>query len=205
MGTKRLYFVRTMLSMVLVLVMGLPVAASAAGNGALDEATKREWYEEYQKIIEEVSPESDFGLTLSLFEDFTEADWKTPEEFRAFAEAMANAHVEFASELVTELRSTGSATKRAYITVENVKYGIDITGSFTTQYSSGRQVFSGTPSFSSKSAGSGSWSQIGSEWTYIDGGRTCSVTISGRFTIAGVSAIYLARTEFYCSAQGNIS
>lgn len=207
MKSKRIRFWKSFLTMMLTLSLSLPVTAFAAGTTELNEATKQEWYQEYQEIIKEVSAESEFGLTLSPYEDFEEGDWKTPEEFRDFAEAMANAHVEFASELAPGPQSSGSATKRAYITVQNVRYGIDITGRFTTQYDSnqGRQLFSGTPSFTSKAAGNGSWSQIGTEWSFIDSGRTCSATISGNFTIAGVGGIYLARTEFYCSAQGNIT
>lgn len=207
---KKVSFVKAMLSMILVLAMGLPAAASAAGSGALDEATKREWYEEYQKIIEEVSPESklgDFGLTLSPFEDFKEKDWKTPREFRAFAKEMAGSYVGMKSGPVEEPLPAGSAAKRVYLTIQGVDYGIDIVGDFHTQYEAcqGRLVFSGAPSFTSLSAGAESWSHIGMEARLIDGGRTCSVTVSGRFTLGGVSKIYLARAEFYCDPQGNIS
>lgn len=207
---KKVSFVKAMLSMILVLAMGLPAAASAAGNGALDEATKREWYEEYQKIIEEVSPESklgDFGLTLSPFEDFKEKDWKTPREFRAFAKEMAGSYVGMKSGPVEEPLPAGSAAKRVYLTIQGVDYGIDIVGDFYTQYETyqGRYVFSGTPSFTSLPAGEGFWSHIGMEAYLIEGGRTWSVTVSGRFTLGGVSKIYLARAEFYCDPQGNIS
>ncbi len=207
---KKVSFVKAMLSMILVLAMGLPAAASAAGSGALDEATKREWYEEYQKIIEEVSPESklgDFGLTLSPFEDFKEEDWKTPQEFRAFAKEMAGSYVEMKSGPAEEPLPEGSAAKRVYLTIQGVDYGIDIVGDFYTQYETyqGRYVFSGTPSFTSLPAGEGFWSHIGMEAYLIEGGRTWSVTVSGRFTLGGVSKIYLARAEFYCDPQGNIS
>lgn len=207
---KKVSFVKAMLSMILVLAMGLPAAASAAGSGALDEATKREWYEEYQKIIEEVSPESklgDFGLTLSPFEDFKEKDWKTPREFRAFAKEMAGSYVEMKSGPAEEPLPAGSAAKRVYLTIQGVDYGIDIVGDFHTQYEDyqGRYVFSGTPSFTSLPAGEGFWSHIGMEAYLIEGGRTWSVTVSGRFTLGGVSKIYLARAEFYCDPQGNIS
>ena len=198
---KKVSFVKAMLSMILVLAMGLPAAASAAGSGALDEATKREWYEEYQKIIEEVSPESklgDFGLTLSPFEDFKEKDWKTPREFRAFAKEMAGSYVEMKSGPAEEPLPAGSAAKRVYLTIQGVDYGIDIVGDFHTQYEDyqGRYVFSGTPSFTSLPAGEGFWSHIGMEAYLIEGGRTWSVTVSGRFTLGGVSKIYLARAEF---------
>ena len=207
---KKVSFVKAMLSMILVLAMGLPAAASAAGNGALDEATKREWYEEYRKIIEEVSPESklgDFGLTLSPFEDFKEKDWKTPREFRAFAKEMAGSYVGMKSGPAEEPLPAGSAAKRVYLTIQGVDYGIDIVGDFHTQYETyqGRYVFSGTPSFTSLPAGEGFWSHIGMEAYLIEGGRTWSVTVSGRFTLGGVSKIYLARAEFYCDPQGNIS
>ena len=52
--------------------------------------------------------------------------------------------------------------------------------------------------------GVGTWTHTGSEHSIGDGGRTCTIYVSGRYTVGSVSADIVASTEFYCTAEGNV-
>ncbi|AMA74256.1 hypothetical protein P4S83_09015 [Aneurinibacillus thermoaerophilus] len=104
-------------------------------------------------------------------------------------------------------QSIVSKTKSVTFKAGGTYQTLSITGTFETQYSDiyERQMFAGIKSITSKVTTGGSWKQTGYEVRLIDGGRTYVITVSGYFTIAGVTYTVTESVEFYCNADGSIS
>lgn len=204
--SKTTNFVK-MLSCIMTFAMVFSIPAFAA-DAMVNTATKLDYYTQYQSIVEEVSKNTELDITLLPMEEFSDEDWKTPDEFRQFITDVANWNLT-CTDSSSMSRSSGSATKSVTVDADGHNYTISITGSFTTQYSSVHkcQVMSGITSISSKISGStGTWTQTGYERSLIDGGRTYAITVSGTLKIGGATfSNKLAYCEFYCNAQGAIS
>ena len=198
-----------MLIMVCIMMVEcLSVSAFAAEPG-LDPETKQEYYAEYVKIAEEVGKETKLDISVLPINEFTEEDWRTPEEFRTIITAIANWRIECQSAGGIQPYSSTSATKSATITANGLHYTISITGNFRTNLntSTNRQHFSGINSLTSKLSGStGSWKQTGYEANPLDAARTYGITVSGELTVVGAKfSNMLAYVEFYCSSTGAVS
>lgn len=202
---------KKLLSVIMACVMMagcLSVSAFAAELG-LDNETKQEYYAEYIKIAEEVAKETELDISVLPMSEFTEEDWRTPEEFRTIITAFANWKIDCVDVGGIQIYSSASATKSATITADGRNYTISITGDFETALntSTGRQHFNGINSITSKISGStGSWKQTGYESKSLDAARTYGITVSGELTVAGAKfRNKLAYVEFYCSSTGVVS
>ena len=143
-----------------------------------DMQQKEEYYKQYRKVVREFATSK-----FVLVGDENGTDWN----------------------MVS--RSSVSASKNATkSTSDGYSYTVKISAKFNTQYSSGRQYISSVSSISSRLvSGNGTWTQTGSDYSLMDGGRTASVTVTGKATYAGASYTVRPTAEFYCSATGGIS
>lgn len=189
-----------------IMVVGCFGMVASAEELGLDDATKQAYYEEYIQIAKEVGKEAEVDISVLPMSEFTEEDWRTPEEFRSIITTIANWNIVCTAENGIQPYSTASATKTATVTAEGKNYTLSITGSFETALntSTGRQHFSKINSITSKISGyTGTWTQTGYEATAIDAARTYAVTVSGELSIAGAEfPNKLVYVEFYCSATG---
>lgn len=191
-----------------VLCFGAPVSASAA-SPELSEEMKQEYYAEYVKIAEEVAKEAELDIEVLPINEFSEEDWRTPQEFRDIITDIANWKIECREMDEVQPYSTTSATKKATLDADGHKYSLSVSGSFDTALNTttGRQHFQKVNSISSKLSGSsGTWVQTGYESESMDAARTVGITVSGELTVAGAKfKNKIAYVEFYCSATGVVS
>lgn len=204
------------LSLILALtaVMTLALPASAAQTDTLSSDTKRAYYEAYLEIAQDVSKETELDIEVIPMEEFEDADWRTPQEFRDVLLEVAHwnlicAVVEHTPAQVSAKSDAVSATKSTTVTADDHNYTLSITGKFKTQLNkaTGRQHFAGVESITSKISGStGTWTQTGYESESLDSARTFGITVSGTLKIAGATfKNKLAYAEFYCSDTGVVS
>ena len=132
-------FMRTAVAMICML--SISVGSAGMVVCAADEnQQKSEYYEEYKKIVEEVSSDTDVELTLLPAEDFADEDWRTPDEFEKIVKAFAMAEIavnknDNMADLVSETRYAVAASKNVSFTVENTAdIMIKIKADFSTQY-----------------------------------------------------------------------
>ncbi len=199
--TKRLFF------LVISIVLCFSVSGISAFASELSDSQKDDYYAQYLQIIKEVNALK-LGSEVSVApkDQIAEEDWITPEEFRVLAENMAQTVVVDDMSGISPF-SVMSASRTTTVKNGSATATIRISGTFTTQYSSlrDRQVIQSVSSISSsKSLGVGTWTHTGSEHSIGDGGRTCTIYVSGRYTVGSVSADIVASTEFYCTAEGNV-
>ena len=173
---------------------------------------KSEYYEQYKKIVEEVSSDTDVELTLLSAEDFADEDWRTPDEFEKIVRAFATAEIavdknDDIADLVSETRYAVAASKNVSFTVEDTAdIMIKIKADFSTQYHAERQYISMVSNISSsKATDTGTWQQTGSNYLLIDAGRTAQISVSGNLSYGGVSQEKIITVEFYCGATGGVS
>lgn len=187
---------------IVLLLCCISFSANAAPN-TLDDATKQEYYADYVEIAEKIAGEKEADISVLPMDQFTEEDWRTPEEFRSLITAITDWTI-----TATERTSNSavSAVKASTITVDGQNYTISITGNFKTHTDTGYQRFGGIDSIeSAMTSGGGTWEQTGYECQMIDAGRTYAVVISGELTIAGVKfANRLGYVEFYCDNAGGV-
>ena len=193
--------------LVSVMVVGLSVPVFATKN-KIDEPAKQEYYAEYIKIAQEVAKDTELDISVLPMSEFTEDDWRTPEDFRTTLMGIANWRID-CTELDSTVKSPShTATKTATITIDGRTYSVSILGDFNVCYNSTtrRKHFGGGNSFTSKSTETtGTWKQLGCEFNAMDASRTIGVTVGGELTIAGAKfGNKLAYAEFYCSADGDI-
>lgn len=192
-----------------ILVTGCLGMSVSAAKTPLDDATKEAYYAQYVEIAAEVAKEADRDISVLPMEEFTEEDWRTPEEFRSFITEVAYWNLTCTVRDPVQAVSAAGATKTVTITAEGHSCSLAITGSFETAYNeyTKRQQFSGINSITSKLLGStGTWTQTGYEAASLDAARTYAITVSGKLTIGGaVFPNKLAYAEFYCSAEGGVS
>ncbi len=197
--------------LVISIVLCFVVSGTSVFAGTLSDSQKDSYYEQYLQIAEEVN-ELQLGSKVYVVPkaEISEEDWMTPEEFRVLAKNMSQTvcisnSIDNSSEISP--MSTVSTSKTATVKNGSATATIKISGKFTTQYSSyhKRQLIEGVSSISSaKSSGTGTWKHIGSEYRIGDAGRTCTIYVSGKYTVATVSVDTVASAEFYCSATGEI-
>jgi hypothetical protein len=199
----------TALIVSLVLALGI-VTVPATFAETINTNDRTALYNEYVNIVEAVAEETDILIEILPMDEFTEDDWISTDEFEKRVRSIANAKitVENGESGISVLSAVGASKTVTISTEGGASAKIQINGSFNTQYleSAKRQFFSGINSItSSKISGSGTWSQIGYEYTVIDGGRTYNVIVSGNYTVSGVKYTKLLSVEFYCSAVGRAS
>ncbi|KAB8136233.1 hypothetical protein F9U64_10375 [Gracilibacillus oryzae] len=193
------------------------IIAFCLGNtvsGSILELTphhKESYYEQYSSIVEEVNSEyPDANLELLPLDKFKEHEWVSPKEFKEIVKDIAN--LEFVvgenkkSENGFSVLSSTTIAKSKTTTITGTQVTISITGSFDTTLNSsqGRQMFSGINSITSR-ANKGTWRQTGYTPDLIDGGRTYSIDVGGKFTYNGVSVSRNINIEFFCSPTGKVS
>lgn len=195
--------------MACVMVVGCFGISASAVKVELDDTTKQAYYAEYIEIAKEVGKETDLDISVLPMSEFTEEDWRTPEEFRTIITAIANWRIDCTEGCGVQPYSTASAAKSATITADGHNYTVSITGSFETvlNTSTRRQHFKKINSITSELSGhTGTWKQIGYESQSLDAARTYGITVSGELTIAGAKFTNkLAYAEFYCSSTGVIT
>ena len=190
----------------------LSISVGSAGMvvyAAGENQQKSVYYEEYKKIVEEVSSDTDVELTLLPAEDFADEDWRTPDEFEKIVKAFAMAEIAVnkMADLVSETRYAVTASKNVSFTVENTAdIMIKIKADFSTQYHAERQYISMVSNISSsKATDTGTWQETGSNYLLIDAGRTAQISVSGNISYGGVSQEKIITVEFYCGATGGVS
>lgn len=207
MKLKQFLKTGTSLALALTLMFGLCWNVNAETE-AISEQLKAEYYADYQQIASEVSSSTGKEISVISFDEFNDSDWVSPDEFRNLALEFANLKLEVVPNDFS-VRSTGSKTKSVSITAAGLTDTLYITGSFETQYSSfhDRQLFAGVNSITSSlsSSSNGTWSQIGYDYSGLDGLRTYYVTVSGQYIRAGLATNLYASVYFYCSPTGGIS
>lgn len=52
---------------------------------------------------------------------------------------------------------------------------------------------------------SGTWRQTGYTSSLIDGGRTYSITVGGKYTLNSITTGHNVNVEFHCTSTGGIS
>lgn len=204
-------FMRKAVAMICI----VSISAGSAGMivcAAGENQQKSMYYEEYKKIVEEVSSDTDVELTLLPAEDFADEDWRTPDEFEKIVRAFATAEIavnknDDITDLASETRYAVAASKNVSFIVENnADVTIKIKADFSTQYHAGRQYVSSVSNISSSEAtGNGTWQQKGSAYLLLDAGRTAQISVSGNLSYSGVSQEKIITVEFYCSAAGGVS
>lgn len=85
-------FMRTAVAMICMLSISVESAGMVV-YAAGENQQKSVYYEEYKKIVEEVSSDTDVELTLLPAEDFADEDWRTPDEFEKIVKAFAMAEI----------------------------------------------------------------------------------------------------------------
>ena len=204
--TKRSFFLVIGIALCFV-VLGTSVFAAA-----LSDSQRDDYYAQYLQIAEEVN-DLKLGCEVNVVpkDQIAENDWVTPEEFRTLAEDMAQTECNpHGPDDLGEVspRSAMDVSETAKIKNDSASATIKISGTFATQLSEYRlrQLIEGVSSVSSaKSSGAGTWEPIGSEYLINDGGRTCTIYTSGKYTVGAVSVNTVASAEFYCSIEGKIS
>lgn len=208
MKLTRLVKKATAALLAMTLVIGFSGVSYA--DTKITQSEKENYYAQYLKIAEEVSKETGRVVGVIPFEDFTENEWVTPDEFRERALELAaiSVHTSENSRSIG-IQSTASCTKSTTFSVDSITETLYIKGSFETQYSSyhQRQLFAGVNSITSyiSSSSKGSWSQIDYDYDRLDGGRTYYVTVSGKYTRLGLYTNIYGSVYFYCSQNGAVS
>ena len=204
-------FKRTAVAMICMLSISVGSAGMVV-YAAGENQQKSVYYEEYKKIVEEVSSDTDAELTLLPAEDFADEDWRTPDEFEKIVRAFATAEIavnknDDITDLASETRYAVAASKNVSFIVENnADVTIKIKADFSTQYHAGRQYVSSVSNISSsKAIDTGTWQQVGSDYLLLDAGRTAQISVSGNLSYGGVSQEKIITVEFYCSAAGGVS
>ena len=150
-------FMRKAVAMICI----VSISAGSAGMivcAAGENQQKSMYYEEYKKIVEEVSSDTDVELTLLPAEDFADEDWRTPDEFEKIVRAFATAEIavnknDDITDLASETRYAVAASKNVSFIVENnADVTIKIKADFSTQYHAGRQYVSSVSNISSSEA-----------------------------------------------------
>ena len=188
-------FMRTAVAMICML--SISVGSAGMVVCAADENQQKSvYYEEYKKIVEEVSSDTDV----------------TPDEFEKIVKAFAMAEIavnknDDMADLVSETRYAVTASKNVSFTVENTAdIMIKIRADFSTQYHAERQYISMVSNISSsKATDTGTWQEMGSNYLLIDAGRTAQISVSGNISYGGVSQEKIITVEFYCGATGGVS
>ncbi|MBU5436026.1 hypothetical protein [Pseudoflavonifractor sp. MSJ-37] len=189
--------------------MALDLSAFAASRH-IGDAMKAEYHAEYIQIAREVSKETGIDVSVLPMDEFSDEDWRTPDEFRAFITEIANSKIVCdGSYDGPQPYSRDYTTKTASVEAEGLKYTISITGSFVTQLNSSthRQHFDSITSITSRSTSStATWTQTGYTGKMMDAARTYAITVSGRLKVGGaLFSNKLAYVEFYCNSTGEIS
>ena len=197
----------------MICMLSISVGSAGMVVCATGENQQRlEYYEQYKKIVEEVSSDTDVELTLLPAEDFADEDWRAPGEFEKIVRAFATAEIavdknDDIADLVSETRYAVTALKNVSFAVGNsADIVIKIRGDFSTQYHAERQYISTVSNISSsKVTDTGTWQQTGSNYLLIDAGRTAQISVSGNLSYGGVSQEKMITVEFYCGATGGVS
>lgn len=204
-------FMRTAVAMICMLSISVGSAGMVV-YAAGENQQKSVYYEEYKKIVEEVSSDTDVELTLLPVEDFADEDWRTPDEFEKIVRAFAMAEISVnknddITDFASETRYAVATSKNVSFIVENTAdVTIKIKADFSTQYHAGRQYISSVSNISSsKATDTGTWQETGSNYLLIDAGRTAQISVSGNISYGGVSQEKIITVEFYCSAAGGVS
>lgn len=204
--------IKNRIKMVICLLTASLLMISYPVYAADNMQQKEEYYKQYSKIVNRLSNETGCKIELLPMAEFTEKDWRSPEEFEKVVREFATSKFvlvgdENGTDWNMVSRSSVSASKNATkSTSDGYSYTVKISAKFNTQYSSGRQYISSVSSISSRLvSGNGTWTQTGSDYSLMDGGRTASVTVTGKATYAGASYTVRPTAEFYCSATGGIS
>jgi len=206
---KKILIFCSIFLLVSTLLGGLLAFAETNSLGDLSEQQKREYYKQYQEIVEAINSENPrFTLELVPFEDFKSEDYVEPSEFKKYAIGRANAELihEWKSNSDITPLSTASASKQVTVDSKGTSVGITIKGSFETQYDSqsNRQFFAGINSITS-SSDKGTWNQTGYTPRLIDGRQTYEITVGGRLTLNSITTSHNITVEFYCDANGRVS
>jgi hypothetical protein len=195
---------------VAALTLFLLASVASAATLELTQTEKEVLYDQYVEIVAEIESERD-GVILEVapMELFSDEDWITPEKFKQLAIDRANISVEIVPQdanVITPF-STATASKSKTISSSELTRTVTARGSFETGYNStaGRQVFTGINSLTSSMSGTGKWEQTGYTPSRIDGGRTYTIALSGKFTINGLVSGHHLYYEFYCNPTGGVS
>ncbi|PIJ98632.1 hypothetical protein [Lysinibacillus sphaericus] len=185
---------------------------------ALTDEVKKQYYEQYLKIIEEaMALKSGLIISVSPIEKFEADHWITPEEFEKDVYSSIEQH------LITERKmnemmlinpepvitdNDGSTTKKTYLYFPDLIRTIEVTGEFETQYSASynRQILSSVQNISTKliKNQNGDWKQTSFKTDLIDGGRTISIQIEGIFELNNTQFEKRFTIEFSCDEYGKI-
>jgi len=185
----------------------------------LTDEVKKQYYEQYLKIIEEAKAlKSGLVIGVSPIDKFEDEYWITPEEFEQDVHSWIEQH------LITERKmnkmmlinpepvitdNDGSTTKKTYLYFPDLIRTIEVTGDFETQFSPShnRQMFTSVQNISTKlvKTQSGEWKQTSFKTDLIDGGRAISIQIEGIYELNNAQSEKRFTIEFYCDENGSIS
>ncbi|UPW84451.1 hypothetical protein [Lysinibacillus sp. Ag94] len=184
------------------------IVFSIAGKASASELTQKQkesYYNEYVSIIEETNSKYDKDLKIAPIQEFTQEDWKSPEEFKKIVTDMASQEwvpVPKGNDITPFASSVG--TKRVTKYLSGVSVEITVTGSFYTVLSGDRQVFGNIQSITSK-ADKGTWTQLSYSPKLLDLNRTYSIDIGGNFVYNKVTDSTNIHVEFFCTPTGAIN
>ncbi|WP_341300854.1 hypothetical protein MHB44_21720 [Lysinibacillus sp. FSL H8-0500] len=185
----------------------------------LTDEVKKQYYQEYVKIIDEVMAAKP-GMNISVvpIEQFEDDFWVTPEDFRKDIQSWVDHHLATEREKIDEMlrgnpapvitNENGHVTKKTYMYFSDILIAIEVTGNFKTAYhaSRNRQIFSSVQDISTKltEITRGAWKQTSSKATLLDGGRTIEIQIEGIFEYNTIRYEKRFTIEFYCDENGEI-
>lgn len=184
---------------------------------SLTDEEKRQYYEQYLKIIERAMQKKT-GLSFGVvpIEEYKDEYWITPQQFENDVESWLEEHLATEREKIDNMLLTpepvitnadGSTTKTTYIYFPDILKTIEVTGHFETQYNEiyDRQLFIKADNISTKLAyPRGKWEQTSYRVSLIDGGRTFSIRIEGNFDYNGLHFEKAFTIDFNCDVNGKI-
>ncbi|MGE7920771.1 hypothetical protein ACQKM9_17810 [Viridibacillus sp. NPDC093762] len=180
----------------------------ASAAEALTQGQKEALHEQYVEILNEVKStvvwgNSLVGIEVAPISEFKEDEWVSPETFKQRAVDATQANAVDINSGITPY-SSSSASHNKNINHGSSSVSMTIQATFTTQLSSGRQVFTNYSGLS-VTASSGTWKTTGVDARIIDGGRTYTFTIGGQLTYVGLVSSHTINTDFLCSSSGVVS
>lgn len=216
MKQKFSWLISAMLLGVIVLFSFNPNTFAAT---TLTEDEKKQYYQEYLKIAEELRVEypDAFNFEVTNFEDFKDRDWVEPEQYRKTIIPIINGKIEVSDvappsiDVVPSFTILGaSATPTKYASVKNSSGNtigtVVINATVSTQHkaSAGGQVISGISGVSSYTMDIlADWAQTGASTVKVND-RKWDLKVAGKYAQSGVIISDILVVSYSCDAYGAI-
>lgn len=176
----------------------------------LTQEQKEEYYQKYVAIIEKVNAisEEDFTLELEPITALLNEHWIEVGYFEKLAKERANASIVVVEN--NERYNPMSVPKTVTLKIGSKEANIIFEGSFNTQHTfdipGGGQIFSVFNGISSEAENAdGSWTQLGYDYSLINGDTVYNVIVGGKYSQSGIVSSHNIEMEFHCNQNGGIS